>query len=100
MSLDISGSDKAVTPVAVSICITKDHPLIKLANALPWMFMITLIMEDLKKTTAKGCWWMGRKLLVRVHLAAYILQKLYNLTDRQVEYSLKDNAAYQFFAGF
>ena len=99
MSLDISGSDKAVTPVAVSICITKDHPLIKLANALPWMFLITLIMEDLKKTTAKGCWWMGRKLLVRVHLAAYILQKLYNLTDRQVEYSLKDNAAYQFFAG-
>ena len=42
---------------------------------------------------------MGRKLFVRVHLAAYILQKVYDLTDRQVEYGLNDNAAYQHFSG-
>ena len=42
---------------------------------------------------------MGRKLFVRVHLAAYILQKVYDLTDRQVEYGLNDNAAYQLFSG-
>ena len=100
MSLDMSGSDNVVTPAAVTISVTKDHPLIKLANALPWALLIALVVPDLKRTTAKGCWWMGRRLLVRVHLAAYILQKLYDLTDRQVEYGLKDNVAYQLFAGF
>ena len=32
-------------------------------------------------------------------MAAYLLQKLYNLTDRQVEYVMKDNAVYQVFCG-
>lgn len=99
MSLDISGGDTVVTPAAVTIAVTADHPLIKLANALPWALLIAMVLPDLKQTTAKGCWWMGRRLVVRVHLAAYILQKLYDLTDRQVEYGLKDNAAYQLFAG-
>jgi IS5 family transposase len=80
-------------------CDHKDHPLIKLANALPWALLIAMVIPDLKRTTAKGFWWTGRRLLVRVHLAAYILQKLYDLTDRQVEYGLKDNAAHQLFAG-
>ncbi len=100
MSLDVSGGDTAVGPAAITIAVTKDHPLIKLANALPWAFLIAVVLPDLKRTTAKGCWWTGRRLLVRVHLAAYILQKLYDLTDRQVEYGLKDNAAYQLFSGF
>jgi transposase len=34
-----------------------------------------------------------------MHLAAYLLQKIYDLTDRQVEYGIKDNAAYQVFCG-
>jgi len=33
-------------------------------------------MEDLKRTTVKGYWWLGRRLLVRMHVAAYILQKI------------------------
>ncbi len=99
MSLDISGGDSVVTPAAVTIAVTRDHPLIKLANSLPWALLITLVQPDLKRTTAKGCWWMGRRLLVRVHVAAYILQKLYDLTDRQIEYGIKDNAAYQLFSG-
>jgi hypothetical protein len=99
MSLDVSGGDIAVKPATVTIPVTKDHPLIKLANALPWALLIDLVVPDLKRTTAKGFWWTGRRLLVRVHLAAYILQKLYDLTDRQVEYGLKDNAAHQVFAG-
>lgn len=100
MSLDVSGGDTVVTPIAVTIAVTKDHPLIKLANALPWALLMALVLPDLKRTTARGCWWMGRRLLVRVHLAAFILQKLYDLTDRQVEYGLKDNVAYRLFAGF
>ncbi len=61
MSLDLSGSNAIVTANAVSIHVTMNHPLIK--------------------------------------LAAYILQKVYDLTDRQVEYGLNDNAAYQLFSG-
>jgi len=99
MSLDISGADKSVQPGAVTILVGKEHPLIMLANALPWAILISLAMEDLKRTTVKGYWWLGRRLLVRVHVAAYILQKFSDLTDREVEYGLRDNAAYQLFAG-
>ena len=99
MSLDISGADKSVQPGAVTILVGKEHPLIMLANALPWAILISLAMEDLKRTTVKGYWWLGRRLLVRVHVAAYILQKISDLTDREVEYGLRDNAAYQLFAG-
>ena len=99
MSLDISGADKSVQPGAVTVLVGKEHPLIMLANALPWAILISLAMEDLKRTTVKGYWWLGRRLLVRVHVAAYILQKIFDLTDREVEYGLNDNAAYQLFAG-
>jgi IS5 family transposase len=99
MSLDISGGDDAVKPASVSISVTGTHPLIQLANVIPWIVFMNIAAEDLKRTTKKGFWWMGPRLFVRVHLAAFILQKLYNLTDRQTEYSLKDNAAYQLFAG-
>jgi IS5 family transposase len=99
MSLDFSGGDNAVSPGEVSICISGDHPLVKLANSLSWATLMSLVAPDLKQTTAKGLWWMGRKIVVRVHLAAYLLQKLYDLTDRQTEYCLKDNAAFQVFAG-
>ena len=99
MSLDLSGADTVVAAGTVAIDVGSEHPLIKLANALPWMVLITMVLPDLKRTTARGFWWTGRKLRVRVHLATYILQKLYNLTDRQTEYAVKDNAAYQLFTG-
>ena len=56
-------------------------------------------MDDLKATTKKGQWWRGRPIYVRIHLAVYLLQKLYDLTDRQAEYGVKDNAAFQLFCG-
>jgi len=55
--------------------------------------------EDLKRTTAKGFWWTGRSIQVRTHLGAFLIQKLYNLTDRATEYGIKDNAAYRLFCG-
>ena len=87
MSFDLSGADEVVTAGAVSIDIGNQHPLIMLANALPWMLLSALVLPDLKGTTARGFWWTGRKLRVRVHLAIFILQKLYDLTDRQTEYA-------------
>lgn len=99
MSLDMSDGDMAVKPGAVSITVTAEHPLLRLANALPWMTLVAMVMSDLKSTTPKGRWWMGRKLSVRLHLAVYLLQKIYDLTDRQAEYGVRDNAAYQLFSG-
>jgi hypothetical protein len=88
-----------VTPCNVVISIASNHPLIKLAKAIPWLKLGKIVMQDLKDTTEKGFWWLGRKLKLRIHLAAYILQQLYNKTDRQIEYAIKDNAAFQLFCG-
>jgi IS5 family transposase len=58
-----------------------------------------MVLPDLQRTTAKGKWWLGRKLRLRIHLGAFLLQWLYNLTDRQVDWAIKDNTAYQLFCG-
>ena len=100
MAIDLSGQDILPQGGVVTIKIMSSHPLIHLARALPWRTLTDLVVKDLKNTTSKGCWWMGRKIKVRIHLGAYLLQRLYNLTDRKVEYQLKDNAAFQLFCGF
>jgi len=99
MTISLEGASAKVDAGSVSVIVSEKHPLMVLANSLPWENLMGLCAEDLKKTTKKGCWWTGRKIQVRTHLAAYFLQKLYNLTDRQLEYGLKDNAAFQLFCG-
>lgn len=99
MALDISGSSEVVAGGAVRIVVPDSHPLISLARALNWVTLTEIVVSDLKRTTAKGNWNVGRKLQVRVHLAVYLLQVLYNLTDRKVEYGVKDNTSYQLFCG-
>jgi hypothetical protein len=99
MSLSLEGATAKVVPQDVVVVVSAMHPLLRLCDLLPWAKLMALVLEDLKKTTAKGQWWRGRKLHVRVHLAAYLLQKLYDLTDRQTEYGIRDNAAFQLFTG-
>ena len=99
MSISDSGIDCNPKFGPISVTIMKTHPLIQLALPLPWRVLFDLIMPDLKKTAA-GKWWVGRKLQVRIHLGVYLLQQLLNLTDRKMEYGVKDNAAYQVFCGF
>lgn len=99
MSINLSGLKSNVSPAIVSIQILKSHPLILLADLLPWDTLGEMVIVDLKQTTQKGCWWTGRAILVRMHLAVYFLQKLYNLTDRNIEYGIKDNAAFRLFSG-
>ena len=82
----------------LTVSITEEHPLILLAQTLPWEKMYRLILPDLKNT-AKKQWWRGRKLKVRIHLGAYIIQQIYNKKDREMESGLKENAAYQLFCG-
>jgi transposase, IS5 family len=98
MSICQSGTDSKIQAGKILIDITASHPLIKLGQALPWQELVDLTLPNLKKTKA-GRWWLGRKLKVRIHLAVYLLQQLFNKTDRQIEYDVRDNAAYQIFCG-
>jgi hypothetical protein len=98
VTICISGFDKAITARTIEININDSHPLVILGNMLPWSELYNIIEDDLKKTS-KGRWWTGRKLKVRILLASYIIQQLYNTTDRKTEYAIKDNAAYQLFCG-
>lgn len=100
MSFDDSGfNNPKHKPCDIIIGVKSNHPLIELANALCWDSLLELILPDLKETTAQKKWWLGRPLHIRVHLGAYLLQQLFNKTDRQIEYDIKDNAAYQVFCG-
>lgn len=99
MAIDCSGQDSLPKEGLVTIRVKESHPLMRLAASLPWLLLIDLVVRDLKTTTGKGMWWMGRKIKVRIHIAAYLLQRLYNFTDRKLEYQLKDNAAFQLFCG-
>ena len=99
MSICKSGMDCNPKFGNIAINVTKNHPLIQLALVLPWQILFDLVMPDLKKTAA-GKWWLGRNLKIRIHLGVYLLQQLFNKTDRQIEYDVKDNAAYRVFCGF
>jgi len=99
MAIDMSGQDTLPQAGSITIEISKNHPLIRLARTLPWQMLMELAVKDLKVTTNKGFWWMGRKIKVRMHLAAFLLQRIYNLTDRKLEYQIQDNAAFRLFCG-
>ena len=99
MSICFSGLDTPCDVHPVTIAVSPTHPLIQLAQVIPWQALADMALPDLQRTTAKGKWWLGRKLRLRIHLGAFLLQWLYNLTDRQVDWGIKDNAAYQLFCG-
>lgn len=83
----------------VSVSVNTDHPLIKLATALCFESLYQVIEEDLKRTTVSGFWWLGRKLKVKIHLGAFILQSLFKETDRNIERRIKDTPVLQIFCG-
>ena len=99
MSISYIGMQSKINSDEILIKVPQNHKLLSLANVIDWQKLSDLVDNDLKSTTAKGKWWLGRKLKLRIHLAAYILQKIYNKTDRQIEQDIKDNAVYQLFCG-
>lgn len=99
MSIDLSGLNEKVIAKNVLVEVTDRHPLIQLSNTLFWSELSEIALPDLQATTQQKKWWMGRALHLRIHLGVYFLQQLFNLTDRQMEYAIKDNAAYQLFCG-
>lgn len=98
MSICQSGIGFKAQAGSVLVSVTEKHPLIRLSQSLPWQILADMVLPDLKKTK-KGFWWLGRKLKLRTHLGIYLLQQLFNKTDRQIEYDVNDNAAYQLFCG-
>ena len=83
----------------MTIAVAPTHPRIQLALVIPWPTLADIVLPDLKRTTTTGTWWLGRTLTLRIHLGALLLQWLYDLTDRQVEWAIQDKAAYQLFCG-
>ena len=84
MSIGFSGLDTPCGVQPVTIDVPPTHPLIQLAQVIPWHALADRVLPDLKCTTAKGKGWLGRQLTLRIHLGAFLLQWLYHLTDRQV----------------
>ncbi len=99
MALCLQGLDLPTVGGDVPIFISTHHPLIKLANAIPWVEISTWVSFDLLSGIERGYWHIGRKLKVRIHLGAYFLRHMFNMTYRQTERELMDNAAYQIFCG-
>jgi len=98
MGICLKGLDLNLENEVVPMVVTKNHNLIRLGNTIDWVEMKEIVFKDLKKTT-KGYWWVGRKLILRTHLAVYILQTLVKATDREMYARLQENAFYQVFCG-
>ena len=81
MSLDQEGLESKIKPQVCKQEVSEDHELIRLGNEINFEELFIIVADDLKKT-AKGLWWLGRSLRVRVHLGVYLLQVRYKETDR------------------
>jgi hypothetical protein len=99
MGIDLSGIDSDLESSTVEIYVSQDHRLIKLANALDWRMIGEIVIKDLKKTTTKLRWWIGRKLNLRIHLGVFLLQSILKMTDRGIEEAIRGNGIYQVFCG-
>lgn len=100
MSICDSGFGRKLFAQEIMVNVTENHPLVVLANQLPWEEMLALIEYDLSQSTPLKRLHYGRKLKVRIHLGAYLLQKMHDLTDRATAEGIRDNGAYQVFCGF
>src|SRR5438445_681606 len=98
MSLCLNGLNAKLEETTVSTTVSSREPLIALANALNWEHIAELAMDDLKQT-AKGYWQVGRRLLLRLHLAVMILQSLLKETDRGIERRIRETPVLQVFCG-
>jgi transposase, IS5 family len=98
MSIDRSGLAAKVEGMPLQIHVPQDSPLLALANTIDWNILADIVEPDLRKT-AKGFWWCGRSMSLRVHLGVLILQALFDETDRGIEQRLIGDAQWQLFAG-
>lgn len=98
MSLCHQGLDVKLKDTAVTTLVSSSDALVALANALDWPRIAQLAIPDLKRT-AKGCWYLGRRLSLRSHLAVMILQTICKETDRGMEKRILETPVLQVFCG-
>ena len=98
MTINLSGLDAKVSGCEVLVRVDSEDSLLKLANIVNWDNLFTIILPDLKKTPS-GMLHVGRKIQIRTHLGAYVLQNMFNETDRETEARLKHDARWQLFCG-
>lgn len=96
MSVDMSKIDYPIKKHLITeMKIPKEHFLIKLNDSIPWRDYAELAILDLYKDRKKS----GRKLNLRLHLGAFILQTLFRWTDRELEENLNFYAPAKVFCG-
>lgn len=99
MSFAYDGLNSKIKKYTASILVEEAHSLVRLANRIPWGQMSEIALVDLKKTTAKGFWNVGRRLFLRVHLGIYVLQARLKKVDEQIIQEVSENVVYQAFCG-
>lgn len=98
MSICKIGLDAKLKTTSITTLVSASDPLIRLSNLLEWEEMGAIAEVDLRNT-AKGFWYLGRRLCLRTHLAVFSLQKLFNLTDRETESRIRETPLLQVFTG-
>jgi transposase, IS5 family len=98
MTINLSGLDAKVSGCEVLVRVDSEDSLLKLANLVNWDNIFEIILPDLRRTPC-GMLHVGRKIQIRTHLGAYILQNMFNETDRETEARLKHDARWQLFCG-
>jgi hypothetical protein len=98
MSISIKGLEAKAKTFHFSIKITSKDIFVQLSNAISWRVVADLAWEDLKKTE-KGFFWLGRKLVLRIHLGIMVLQTLLKATDRGITEMIKETPRFQVFCG-
>jgi IS5 family transposase len=96
MSIDISKIDYPVKDhLKNSIVIPANHFLIILSDSIPWSDYAQIAIDDLYNGIKRS----GRKLNLRLHIGAFVLQTLFRWTDRELEENLNFYAPARVFCG-
>ncbi len=96
MSIDISTINYPIKDhLKTQILIPDDHFLIRLASVIPWEEYAELAITDLYKDKKRS----GRKLNLRLHIGAFVLQAQFGWTDRELEENLNYYAPARVFCG-
>lgn len=96
MSVDISKINYPVRDnLKTYISIPKDHFLVKLSESIPWKDYAEMAICELYKDRKRS----GRKLNLRLHLGAFILQTIFRWTDRELEENINFYAPAKRFCG-
>ncbi len=96
MSVDTSSINYPVKDkLKTKITVPQNHFLIILALSIPWTEYAELAIVDLYRDRRRS----GRKMNIRLHLGAFVLQSLFRWTDRELEENLNYYSPARIFCG-